>query len=69
MYFLALHPGSDCSEFTVANGNVAITHTGVGGVANVSCDLCYALSTDGELQCQEGGVWDRPIPMCERKCQ
>ena len=64
---LALHPESDCSEFTVANGNVVITQIGVGGVANVSCDPCYTLSAKGGLQCQEGGVWNRHIPMCKRK--
>ena len=64
----ALLPGKDCSDFSVTNGEVTITHTAVGGVANVSCDHCYKLNShrSGILRCMTGGIWNNPIPTCTR---
>ena len=66
----ALLPGKDCSDFSVTNGEVTITHTAVWGVANVSCDHCYKLNShrSGILRCMTGGIWNNPIPTCARTC-
>lgn len=60
--------GKDCSDFSVTNGEVTITHTAVGGVASVSCDHCYKLNSQrsGILRCMTGGIWNHPIPTCTR---
>ena len=62
---LALNPDNECPLFSVDNGKVIITHTGYGGIANVSCHSCYELKGPSTLRCIEDGNWNNIQPTCQ----
>ena len=50
-------------------GEVNISSTDVGGLAQYSCLPGYVLSGDGTRTCLETGTWSGNPPTCERECE
>ncbi|NWQ81610.1 CR2 protein, partial [Columbina picui] len=70
----ALHsslPATGCKRPEIQNGRTMGLETvyRVTDVVVFECDFGYALKGSQESQCQFGGKWNPPVPICEKsKC-
>lgn len=65
-------PASGCKRPEIENGRTMGLETMYKLTDTVvfECDFGYALKGSQESQCQFGGTWDPPVPICEKsKCK
>ncbi|KAK4809250.1 hypothetical protein QYF61_016064 [Mycteria americana] len=57
-----------CKRPEIKNGRVTGLETayGLADIIIFECDFGYALKGSQESQCQFGGTWDPPVPICEK---
>ena len=58
----------DCGDLEPPdNGDVDLSGTGLGSLANYSCDPLHSLVGSETRTCMENGEWMPGAPVCERK--
>ncbi|NXK25113.1 CR2 protein, partial [Arenaria interpres] len=65
-------PATGCKTPEIKNGKTTGLETmyKLRDTVVFECDFGYALKGSQESQCQFGGTWDPPVPICEKsKCQ
>ncbi|NXL56161.1 CR2 protein, partial [Chordeiles acutipennis] len=65
-------PAIGCKRPEIENGRATGLETTyrLADTVVFECDFGYALKGSQESQCQFGGIWDPPVPICEKsKCK
>ncbi|NXL96207.1 CR2 protein, partial [Alectura lathami] len=65
-------PATGCKRPEIKHGRVTGPETvySLEATAVFECDFSYALKGSQESQCQFGGTWNPPVPICEKsKCK